>query len=151
MATLNLDRFNERIRSWGKSTVKSMQQSGDAAGIVHRSDSPSNGPSLKKLKDGYREQDGAINRISIKMRRTLVYTHKGAGKGRGGSKGSRWIDKYGNTKSTNPKSFGKMATGGRKAKPFFNQVLESTAGVDEVASIAAEELGDAIVNNMLIK
>lgn len=120
-------------------------------GIEHREDSPSSGSSVAKMKDGYKQQEGAVNQVSVKMHRTLVYTHKGAGKGRGGVKGSRWIDKYGVDKKTNPKSFGKMGTSGRVAKPFINDVLDSEKGVDKIATIAAEELGDAIVNKMLVK
>ena len=83
--------------------------------------------------------------------RTLIYTHKGAGKGRGGTKGSRWTDKYGNKKTTNPKSFGKMATGGRVAKPFINDALEAPDGVDKLATIAAENLGDVLAGSLFIK
>jgi hypothetical protein len=43
-----------------------------------------------------------------------------------------------------------MGTGGRKAKPWFTQVIESSAGVDELATIAAEEIGSAITNKLFI-
>lgn len=119
--------------------------------VQHRAGSPSKSPSLPKLKAKTKEKDGAVNQVAIKFPRVLIYTHKGAGKGKGGTKGSRWVDKYGNAKSTNPNSFGKMATGGRKEKPFINQVLDSPAGVDNIATIAAEELGDAIIAKMLVK
>ena len=81
---------------------------------------------------------------------TLQFT-AGAGKGRGGSKGSRWVDKYGNSKKTNPESLGKMGTGGRVAKPFINQVLESDKGIDQLATIAAVQIGDAVTGNLFIK
>lgn len=148
---LDLDRYNERIKEASKEVLTDIKSKASSFGIVHRPDSPSKGSSVANMKDRYKEQEGAVNQISFRMRRSLVYPHKGAGKGRGGIKGSSWVNKYGVTKKTDPKSFGKMGTGGRVAKPFINEVLESEKGVDKIATIAAEELGDAIVNNMLVK
>ncbi len=148
---LDLDRYNSRITEASKEVAIDIQSKGLSMNIEHRTDSPSKGDSLKKIKASTRESEGAVNQVSIKFPRVLIYTHKGAGKGRGGGKGSRWLDKFGNTKRTNPNSLGKQGAGGRTAKPFINDVLESPAGVDKIATIAAEELGDAIVNNMLVK
>lgn len=148
---LNLNRYNERVKTWLDGAVKDMQDEGASLGIEHRPDSPSAGASLPKLKGGSKEQDGAIAVVSFKFRRSLIYTHKGAGKGRGGSTGSKWLNKYGVSKSTKESSKGKQGTGGRTAKPFINNTLDSEQGVDELANIAASELGDAIVNNILIQ
>jgi hypothetical protein len=143
--------FNNKVNAWAKTTEKEFVAVGGYMGIDHRPDSPSQGASLPKIKSSQRYEDGAVNLIRFKFRRSLIWTHKGAGKGRGGTKGSKWTDKYGNQKSTDPKSFGKMGTGGRTAKPFFNSVLNGDRGVNTLADIAAEELGDAIVNNLFIK
>ena len=149
---LDLDRYNTRIKSAGKEVLTDIQSEAGSMAIVHRDDSPSKGASVPKMKDRYRSKDGAVNKISFAFRRTLIYTHKGAGKGRGGVKGSKWLDKFGVTKSTKDSSKGLAGTGGRKEKPFINKVLEQEGnGVDKLAAIAAEELGDAIVNNMLVK
>lgn len=94
---------------------------------------------------------GIIEVVSFRFPRSLIWPHKGAGKGRGGTKGSVWYDALGIKHSTNPKSFGKMGAGGRVAKPWFNDTMESSAGVDELATIVATTTGDAIVNNLLIK
>jgi hypothetical protein len=148
---LNLDRYNTRVREWTKDSVNKMQAKALSYGVEHRSDSPSKGSSVRKLKDRYRQHDGSIDQVSIKFPRSLIWTNKGAGKGRAGIKGSKWTDKYGNTKSTNPKSMGKMGTLGRTTKPFFNDVLDSPSGVNELANIVAEETGDSIINEMFIK
>lgn len=149
---LDLDRYNERIKEAGKEVLSAIKSEAGTMGIEHRENSPSSGASVEKMKDKYKSQDGAVNKISITLRRNLIYTHKGAGKGRGGVKGSKWVDKYGSTKSTKESSKGKAGTGGRKEKPFINKILEEEGnGVDKIATIAAEELGDAIVNKMLIK
>jgi hypothetical protein len=148
---INLDRYNERVRNWGHNIVSQMSARAAAHSISHRSNSPSPGSSIYKVKDRYRSRAGAIDQVGIKFPRTLIYTHKGAGKGRGGTKGSRWVDKYGVTRSTNPASKGKMGSGGRTEKPFFNEALEGSAGVEELATIVATETGDAIMNKMFIK
>jgi hypothetical protein len=148
---INLDRYNERVRDWGRNILSQISARAAANSISHRSNSPSSGSSIAKIRDRYRMRAGAIDQVGIKFPRTLIYTHKGAGKGRGGNTGSRWVDKYGATKSTNPASKGKMGSGGRKEKPFFNQALESAAGVEDLATIVAEETGDAIMNKMFIK
>lgn len=148
---LNLDRYNDRIRMWTRDTINRMQARAGAYAIQHRSDSPSKSASIPKLKDKYRMQDGGINQTSIRFPRQLIWTHKGAGKGRGGTKGSKWTDKYGQTKTTRESSKGKMGTGGRVEKPFFNDVLDAPDGVEELATIVAEETGDAIMNQMFIK
>lgn len=151
MAKLDYNQYNDRVKQWGGALRKSFEANAASMGIEHRANSPSQGASIKKMKDRYKENDGAISRISYRVEKALVFTHKGAGRGSGGSVGSKWTDKYGNQKSTNPNSFGKMGTGNRKAKPFINEALESENGMDALAVIAAEELGYEIVNKMQIK
>lgn len=148
---INLDRYNERVRDWGHNMISQISARAAAHSISHRSNSPSSGSSISKIKDRYRTRAGAIDQVGIKFPRTLIYTHKGAGKGRGGPTGSRWVDKYGVSKSTNPSSRGKMGSRGRSEKPFFNEALEGGAGVEELATIVASETGDAIMNKMFIK
>lgn len=148
---LDLEKNNTDIRTWGKDAVNQMQGAARAMDISHRANSPSKSASLPRLKDSYRENGGSINRISIKFPGTLVYTMKGAGKGMGGIIGSKWTDKYGNSKSTNPKSLGKAGTGGRKEKPFINKVLDGPRGIEELATIVAINTGDAIVANLFVK
>ncbi|MGN6476313.1 MAG: hypothetical protein ACTHKV_03735 [Flavipsychrobacter sp.] len=142
---LNLERYNQKIKSWTQQANQGLKQVGDNMGIVHRADSPSSSASLPRVKGREHFEDGAVDRIGFKMNRSLIWTHKGAGKGRGGTKGSNWITARGESKTTNPKSFGKMGTAGRTAKPWFDQFMDGNKGVDELATIAAEELGDAVL------
>lgn len=122
-----------------------------AMGITHRSNSPSAGSSVAKIKARDRRRIGVIDMVSFKFDRSLIWTHKGAGKGRGGIQGSVWYDRLGIKHSTDAESLGKMGTGGRVAKPWLNDTLEAPSGIDELANIVAEESGDAIVNNLFIK
>jgi hypothetical protein len=148
---LDLDKYNDRVKEWGRDTINRMAAQASAMAVVHRSDSPSKGSSIRKLKDKYRMKDGGVDQVSIKFPRSLIWTHKGAGKGRAGATGSKWTDKYGQTKTTKEASKGKMATLGRKAKPFFDRTLDGPNGVEQLADIVAEETGDVLINNMFIK
>lgn len=148
---INFDKQNERVLDWASRTEGSLKGRSSALGITHRANSPSPGASVDKIKAREKYRGGIIEVISFKFPRTLIWTHKGAGKGRGGMKGSVWYDRLGIKHSTDPESLGKMNTGGRQAKPWFNDTIEAPDGVEALATIVAEESGDAIVNNLLIK
>lgn len=95
-------------------------------------------------------KDSVVSRVAFRFPRSLIWTHKGAGKGRAGKKGSRWVNKFGNTRSTNSDSLGKAGTGARKEKPWFTSVMDAPDGVNRLADIVAEETGDAIVNQLFV-
>lgn len=148
---INFDKQNERVLNWMLRTENALKGNSNALGISHRANSPSSGSSVARIKAREKRKGDIIEVVSFKFPRTLVWTHKGAGKGRGGLLGSVWYDNLGIKHRTNPDSLGKMGTGGRVAKPWLNNTLEAPTGVDELATIVAEESGDAIVNNLLIK
>lgn len=132
-------------------TENSLKGTSTALGITHRANSPSDGSSVAKIKSREKRKGDIIEVLSFKFPRQLIWTHKGAGKGRGGLLGSVWYDRLGIKHSTNPDSLGKMGTGGRVAKEWFKNTIEAPDGIEELATIVAEESGDAIVNNLLIK
>jgi hypothetical protein len=143
--------FNNDVLTWKGSTERTLQNQASVFGIIHRAGSPSPGPSMRRIRSTHTTKDGLVSKISFKFPRNLIFVHKGAGNGRGGTKGSKWITASGKSKSTNPASLGKMGTGGRIAKPWFNQVMEGPQGIEYVATLAAEKIGDAITGNFLIK
>jgi hypothetical protein len=148
---LDLEAYNTEIKSWLDNATTRMKSAGSSQGVQHRKGSPSSSPSLNKVSNRVKLNDGAISVLSIRFPRQLIWTMKGAGKGRAGSKGSSWLDKYGTTKKTNPESFGKMATGGRREKQFINQELDGPEGIELLATIAAEKMGAAITSNLFVK
>jgi len=83
----------------------------------------------------HKTKDGDVRSVGFSFLREGIYVHKGAGKGMGGLKGSSWLDKYGVRKSTNPESLGKLATGNRKAKPWFDALDKD---LPELGDIVAE-------------
>jgi hypothetical protein len=148
---INYDKQNDRVSSWAARSEGDLKGKSNALGISHRSNSPSPGPSVQKIKHRLKQQSGVISTVSFRFPRSLVWPHKGAGKGMGGSQGSVWYDKLGIKHTTDPDSLGKMGSGSRVAKEWFNNVMEAPTGVDELATIVAEESANSIVNNILIK
>jgi hypothetical protein len=85
------------------------------------------------------------NRVGFSFQREGIYIHKGAGRNQGGYGGSKWTDKYGNLKTTNSKSYGKMGTGNRRPIEWFNPVIEKELPklADIVAGYSADLQIDA--------
>jgi hypothetical protein len=148
---MDLDNYNAEVKLWADNLIAAMRTTAAGMGMQHRPGSPSPGPSLQKFTAREYYDHGAVNRIGIRLPRTLIYPHKGAGKGYGGNKGSTWADKYGEKKTTDPDSLGKMGTGNRKAKPFFNDTLNGPDGTEALGDIAARNLAIAITDHILIK
>jgi len=144
------DEYNDAVKEWARTTTTVIKSTASGLGIIHRRLSPSPGASVAKIKDQVKYRKGAISMISFKFPRTLIFTHKGAGKGIGGFKGSRWINSKGEQKRTATTSLGKIGTSSRKEKPFFNITLDGAGGMELLATIVAEKMGDTIVDNILI-
>ncbi len=147
---LSSEQYNSRITSWVESIRKDIQRGAERHDVKHVSRSPSPSPSVPKIRHKLFKQRDAISKITITYPRELVWTMAGAGKGHGGLKGSRWIDKYGAKQTTDPKSLGKAGTGSRKAKPFMQEALESETGIDELSNIVAEETGEIITGDIVL-
>jgi hypothetical protein len=150
---LNFERYNEAVKQWGSANRTRFQTIGRSMGIQHRESSPSTGESLGRIREKYQsDSDGVINKVSFgNINRSLIYTQEGAGKGIGGSKGSRWIDKYGTNKKTNPASLGKAGSGSRTSKPWINTTLDSAEGLEQLGDIVAEHQADAIIESVYLK
>lgn len=142
MLPVNFDKVNDVVENMVKDLPSALKASQDKLGIVH-------GPNgFDKIKTATKKRDGLIYRISVRFKKTGVYSEKGAGRGYGGSKGSKWIDANGKMKSTNKKSLGKQGTGKRKAKEWYNPVIEKFA--DDLANEVADEFVEVVFNNLKI-
>jgi hypothetical protein len=122
------DQANRKITQWATKTKAALISEMTALNIQHRSNSPSPRPAKQSVRQSTRKRGGLINRVGYNIPRHLVYVHKGVGRGTP-------IEKVGQTN--------------RKAKEWFNPVIDKN--IDELADVVAEEIGAAIVNNLLIK
>lgn len=142
MLPVDINKVNQVVENRVKDLPSELKASQAQLGIVHGPDG------FDKIKTATKKRDGLIYRISVRFKKTGVYSEKGAGRGYGGTKGSKWLDANGNLKSTNPKSLGKQGTGRRKAKPWYNPVIEKFA--DDLANKVADEFVEVVFNNLKI-
>lgn len=122
--------YNTDVKRWGKGSLSAIQSRAKQMGVQHRANSTSSGSSIDDVKVGYglNGRGGNINRIGFKIRRHLVYVHKGVGKGV-------------------PISLVGIK-GTRKPKPFLNEELDQK--MPELADIVAKHIGDQLVGRIII-
>ncbi len=145
------EQLNNDVKEWAGNMAQLSKAKGAELGITHRDNSPSSGASLSKVKSKVAFKQDRASQVSIGFPRTLIYTMKGAGKGIGGRKGSRWLTAKGQTKKTSPKSLNKLGSGSRQAKDFINAALDTPAGIETLGDIVARDIGEIVVNNIFIK
>lgn len=105
--------------------------------------------SAKKPKASFRKRDDLINRVGFSFPKAAIYRELGAGKGRGGSRGSQWKNKQGQVIKTNPNSRNKMNTGNRRAKPLIDPIINSYT--DDLTAAVANEFVTLSFKNITIK
>lgn len=140
-----LELQNAEVKGWFTVTLRMVKAR--YMQLVH---SPGrSGEGLDSIKSRTRESYGEIDSGSFSFNRYLIFIHKGAGRGMGGTKGSQWTDIHGNARSTDPHSLGKMNTGSRHAEEWLNPVLDEQ--VPQLADIVAKFKTDAVINQIQIK
>ena len=144
-----LKKFQKDIDEWGRKVVHELRIS--VSSIPHFGPSKGHlpGAGLYESLDYYVKNDDEYHaepvRIGFRFARHGVHLHFGAGKGYGGNVGSRWIDRYGIEKSTDPRSLGRAGTGARSPQNWFNPVLERN--MKALADICADYCAEMIVNS----
>ncbi len=134
--------FNADVRGWGTGWRAALR--GQVAALnIHRT-----GALQRMLSIRYRTEHNQVYAVGAQFPRYAVFVEKGAGKGYGGKKGSRWRTQ-GKPRRTNPESLGKMGTGNRPAKRWFNPITE--ARVQDLGNIVAKHYGNAAINSIGIK
>lgn len=127
-----IEEFNLKAKSWADLSKRELKLK------MLQLNVKSTGGAIKSLNVVTLKKGGEVNRIGFKFRQYLVYVHKGAGRGYGGKNGSKWIPKRNIEahskssrkeagqfyQSTNIASLGRMGTGKRKPKLWFNPVIE---------------------------
>lgn len=104
------------------------------------------GPGHDNLKGTTKKYMGEANKISFAFPYYMVFVHKGAGRGYGGSKTGLYTKANGSKGTTSRASFDKMGTGKRVAKPWFNPVIEQT--FPELEKLVTDYRGEKIILNL---
>ena len=139
--------FNASIAEWQRITIGSLRANPQRLGIGKGELYESLRPTTHKNKYG------EIDRIGFSFARQGIYIHKGAYRGFGGYKGSRWSYRKatkqgyiytGEMRTTNPSSIGKLYQSRMKARDWFNPVIERR--IERLAEICAAYSADMAVD-----
>lgn len=133
---MSVESYNKQVRQWGGSTKRKLK-------LKYLQLVVKVGPGSENQKVDVKNYAGEASKINFAFPYYLVFVHKGAGRGYGGSKSGLFTQKGGGKGKTNRNSFGKMGTGKRVAKPWFNPVLEDQ--FPELANIVSAYHGDKVV------
>lgn len=125
---IDYSKTNGKIVGWSKEVLGKLKGRINELGIRHAANSNSPKAAENSLAIRTPKRYGLINRVSYCMPRHMIFVHKGVGRGT---------------------TIGQAGTTNRKAKPWFNPVIEEN--IDDLADIVAEEMGSEIVNKLLIK
>ena len=134
-----LKKFNDDIKAWSIHCTSQLRMNVRMMVKHDKKLSSSIEPNVYHYK-------GEANRIGFSFAREGVYIHKGAGRGQGGFKGgSKWMNRKGEVKSTDPTSYFKMGQGNRKPVEWFDPVIKKNLPylADVVAEYAATMQMDA--------
>jgi hypothetical protein len=126
MTTADMERVNEIVRTKNTTLKSRLIARINSLGIKHI-DSVNNPDALTELSTRLSQTHGMYNRIRIRFKKEGVYVQKGVGRGTTASQ---------------------AGTTNRKAKDWFNSVVEDTA--DELAEELADEFAEIAVNIPLI-
>lgn len=114
---MSVENYNKDVNQWAGATKRKLKLKVMQL-VAHR------GPGLKQQKVSVKKYLGEASKIDFAFPYYMVFVHKGAGRGYGGNKTGLFTQSNGRKGKTNPNSMGRMGTGKRQAKPWFNPVLE---------------------------
>lgn len=142
---MSVESFNKEVGQWGNVTKRKLKLK--VLQLIS-----SKGPSSSQQQVSVKKYAGEASKIDFSFPYYMVFVHKGAGRGYGGNKTGLFTQKNGKKGMTNKGSMGKMGTGKRVAKPWFNPVLEEQ--FPQLAEIIADHNGVKIlekIQKILIK
>jgi len=125
-------KFNEDVMAWAKNTKAKLKM--NIKSLVSQDRSLSRSLGYRVYYD--RKYAKEAQRIGFSFDREGVYLHKGARRGYGGTKGSKWYTLKGEVRTTNPNSLFKMGTGNSPEIEWFNPIIEYEA--PQLADLVSE-------------
>lgn len=135
-----LSKYNQDITKWGQTTKRELKLQ------VLQLTTKHSGKGERDQKVSVKKYMGEASKINFSFPYYMVFVHKGAGRGYGGSKTGSFTTASGSKRSTNRNSMGKMGTGRRVPKPWFNPVLEKN--FPDLANLVAEYHGGKVLLNV---
>jgi hypothetical protein len=137
---MKTNEFNQDVSKWTADSRRKMKRA------VIQLTTQYSGAGQKQLKTLNRKYYGETNQIGFVFPLYMVFVHKGAGRGYGGNKTGFFSNRTGGKTATNPISSGRMGTGRRIPKPWFNPVIEANFPV--LADLIATYHGGKQIDNI---
>ena len=134
---METQQFNTEVTAWSKDTNRKVKLE------VQRLTLKYSGQGYAQQKSAVKKYGGEASKITFAFPYYMVFVHKGAGKGYGGSISRKFTNKAGGKSNTKASSMGKMGTGKRVAKPFFNPVVENAFPI--LADVIGEYHGNKVI------
>jgi hypothetical protein len=134
-----LQEYNSQVSGWTRDTQRKLKNR--ILRLVLNI-----GHAYNDTKGSTKRYMGEANKISFAFPYYMVFVHKGAGRGYGGSKTGLFTRGNGSKGRTSRSSFGKMGTGKRVAKPWFNPVIEQE--FPQLENIIVDYRGEKITLNI---
>jgi len=132
-----VDIYNREVSNWARDTRLKLKKEFIQLTAVY-SGQGKEGVNVKTAKYA-----GEASKISFAFPYYLVFVHKGAGRGYGGSISKQFTNSSGGKSKTSATSSGKMGTGKRVAKPWFNPIVENQ--FPDLANIIVDYHGDKVI------
>lgn len=127
-----LREFNQKVEEWSEKSKQDLRVS--IQSMVKRNIYLSDSLKANVYYDTKYAKEA--NRVGFSFAREGIYIHKGAGRGKGGVLGGRWIDRYGTMKTRDPQSAGLQGTGNRKPILWFDPVIDKR--IPQLADLVAD-------------
>lgn len=145
---MTVEEFNEKVSGWSVTTRSRLVSSAPVFSGDH-SAVQTDETLQSSIKSSKRRQFGVIVAVGFGFARHGAYISYGAGRGQGGTKGSKWKNKKGIMVKTKSKSLGLMNTRNRHAVDWFDGNIRM--GLKELADISQEYYGDMAMRELLEK
>lgn len=136
---MSTQQFNRDVAGWGRNTKGKLKI--EVLRTISRT-----GPGYKQINVGVKQYMGEASKIDFSFAYYMIFVHKGAGRGYGGVKSGKFTTKSGKKGITSPLSFGKMGTGKRIARPWFNPIIDQQFPV--LADLIANYHGEKAILNI---
>lgn len=137
---MSLQQYNQDVSRWGNDTKRKLKLQ------VLQMVASKDGPGANNQQVRVQKYMGLASKINFSFPYYMAFVHKGAGRGYGGHKTGLFTKKDGSKGVTNQNAMGKMGTGQRTAKPWFNPVLESQ--FPALADLVANYHGEKVILNI---
>lgn len=136
---MSVQEYNRDIADWGRDTLRRTRNE-----VLRMC--ASKGLGVTAQSTGTKLYAGEASKIWFQFPYYMIFVHKGAGRGFGGSKTGLFTRADGSKGTTSESSKGKQGTGKRVPKPWYNPVIEERFPI--LSDLVATYHGEKVIINL---